>query len=391
MSFLDGFARGMQLAQQAVMMREGIEDRRTQREYTREDRLRAQKAGERQATLQELQIEQAQIDARRAQAAAAAETKIQAASKVTAVPMVVPGKKAGEMDTVYMVGNQRFANPELANQAAEAENTPLKIARRQYAAAQEVGIPDVARRYLDNYNATRTATEADFKQDFQTAMRDGGVDGVIQLYNGKVKDGRQLVAQRRPDGKFAVATYLGGKLQGDPMVYQDENQFLAEQVARYTATPDAYLDAYHKTEARREGARQFDASLGVQKDQLGETVRHNQAQEGIGRASVGVQQQGVNVQRDGLMQPKVQFFPTVTPEGNTSIGAGIVRPGKPAVGKTPGTETTVEYKPVGTQTGSARPVKPDPLAALLGQRGAPKQPGIQMDDNGLMRLDAMLK
>lgn len=394
MGFLDGFARGMQLAQQAVQMREGIAERAQQKEWALEDRRRATLTGDRQADLQTLQLEQARRDAARNEALAAAEKEVQTAGKVALQTEFMPGKKEGELEQVFIVGQQRFNNRADAQVALETANLPVQVARRQYQAAQATGIADVQQKYLGNYNAVRTATEAEFKQTFMDAARNGGVDGVLGVYNSNVKDGRQMVSQRRPDGKLVIGTYMGGKLQGEPVVYENDQQFMAEQVARYAASPDAYLDFFQKGETRREGIRQFDTKMRQDADQfdrrLTEETRQSTERNAIGRAQVGVGMAQVGVQRDALNKPTMQILPTVTPDGNTTFGAGIVRLDAKGGAK-------AEYLPLGTQPGMRNPPKPDALGALLqgragapGAPGAPKAAGFPLDDNGLARLDALM-
>lgn len=377
MSFLDGFAKGMQMVNQAVLMKEGIADREAARAYRQQDAARADRIEGRQGTLTELQIEQARRDAENNKAMMEAEAEVKKAGKVAVTTSFLPGKKEGELDQMFEVGGQQFNNRADADAHAAGANTPVAVARRQYARAQELGVPQLAKQYGDLYTNARTSTEADFKQAFNEAMRNGGVEGVVQLYNSQVKDGRQLVAQRGPGGKLTVGTYVGGKLQGQPVTYGDEKEFLAEQVARYTASPDAYLDAFHKTRAFGESARQFDA-------QMDETTRSNKAREGTASAAVGVQRQGVELQGRALDKPVSTVIQTVNPTG-TGTNLGVVQ-------THPSGKST--YNSVGEQAGITRPPKVDPLAEMLKGRNQPPaaggKAGFQLDENGLARLDQMM-
>lgn len=383
MGFAEGLMQGLQLVQGIYREKEDRAWRSEQRQFQRDEQKRLGAADARAADLQQLQIDQARRNSERDQALAAAEKEVQSAGRVSVATSFQPGKKEGEVEQVFAVGDQTFNNRAQAEAAAASMNTPLSIARRQYAKAQEIGIPALLKQYGDLYANARSTTEAEFKQAFGEAMRQGGVDGVVSLYNQQVKDGRTMVAQRQPDGKLVIGTYVGGKLQGAPMTYPDEKAFIAEQVARFQASPDAYLDYFQRGRAFDEGRRQFDTQMGLQERQLAEAARGNTLAHQRGMAGVGVQ-------REALNKPTVIPVLTDGADGGTNVGAAVVD----TRGRTP----TITSLTGTSQAGVRRtPKQVDPVAAAIaarmgaGNKATPAQTGgFSIDEAGLQRLDELM-
>jgi hypothetical protein len=306
---------------------------------------------------------------------------IRAAGKVGLVTEEIPGDDGST--TVYRVGNQQFQSKAAANAELAKVNQPLAVARRQYEAAAASGIPELHNQYAAIYAGTRKQTEEDFRSDFRSAYSSGGVQGVLNLYNKQVQDGRQLMA-KPVDGGFAVVEYQGGKQVGQPRVFTSgpagtaEQQFIAQEAQKFLSSPEAYLESYHRDRAFATGVDQFNRKMGQDQSQFDATLRQRgqiaaQDQQ-VRMAGVGVQRESLNHQksRDGRPQPMTFMGPD---------GQAVVAEYAPATGPRQGSLTylTPQGKPApvaGAPRGFPQP-KADPLADLLGQGAG--GPGIEFD------------
>lgn len=373
-SFFEGILRGYQTHE--AMLRQKKLD-----ELAAEDRQLTRKG----IQLQQTALESQEADRERVRAAQEAVSK---AGKIGIETQFVPGKTEGEMDQVFTVNGQQFKNRAAAEAALEGLNSPLAVAKRQYQAALDTGVGELADRYSRIYKEARDTTEQDFRQGFTTAMRTGGLQGVLDFYNKNVKDGRTLVAQRGPGGKVTVGEYVGGKLQGDPATYNSEKDFIAEQVQRFSASPESYLEAFYRDRQFGEGVRQFNEGMGLKRDELAAQKEYQQGQLGIGRMNASANQMQAGTAAAVAARPTV--VQTVTPDG-TGTNLGVVR-------FAPGSNKP-EYSQVGVQAGVRTPPKPvDPLSQMIADKARGKMggmgtgtAGIEINEEGLLRLDELMK
>ena len=366
---LEGIQTGIQIRRQQQMDQQAQEER--------ELRMRGLKRQDEEATARQSAVEQ-----------------IRNAGKVSLLTEQTPGDD-GEMVERFSVGGQQLDNRAEAEVALRKANTPVAVARRQYEAAQASGVPELQMQFGNIYNNVRETALKDMQSGFREAMAKG-VDGVIEHYNKNVLDGRQL--RRVPvEGGFAVAEFVGGKMVGQPRVFRDqegmpgERQFIAAEVQRFHASPDAYLESYYKDRDFQAGERRFQTQFDENRRQFDERMRAQQAEaaanERYRSAALGIQREGVGLQRE--QAARGTNIPFVTPDGKFGITEyvpgtrdkpGVLRQLTPQGSTSPYTE--------GVPRGFKQPT-PDPFAGL-GAR--PSQPNLvpEINEESLRRLDALI-
>ncbi len=371
-SFFDGIADGYQ-------MMEGVKRQKRQDELSRE--------------LHDRQIKQLDRQDRRATLTEDAEKQIAAAGAVSVTPSVERGEDGSEVER-YKVGSQTFESRARADQEATRMNAPLAVARRQWETAQKLGVPELAERYGNIYGSTRKNVEDDFKYGIRDAMQRGGAQGVVEFYNSHVNDGRQLQLDRNDDGTISLSEMAGGKLTGKPRVFGSEKDFLANELARYTSSPEAYLEAYHRDRQFAEGVRARQADESFRDREF--AWRQGDAAQGrdIQRSGVAAQLAGVGVHRESLYRP--QYFTTQNADGTTNFYSANTVPPKRAgeapravlspMSAEPGAKPTPQP---GTRGGIKQPSAMDLL--MQQRKGAGASTGIEVTPEALMRLDELMK
>ena len=420
MSFADGFSKGYAVVADAMRMRDDRKQRakdnafrEKQQSWAEQDRIN--KAADRQWELDNRQanrdweVEQRGItrdnatrqgdlatlqleDARRVQAQAKLREEREAAVRSAGVRTLgtafEPGKTEGEQVPVFTVGAQRFGNRAAAEAALAQENAPVAVAKRQWQKAQELGDPTLAKQYYDGYTSARASAMEDLRTNIGTAYAERGVQGVLDVYNNNVQDGRRKIMTPGPDGSMVVGTYVGGKLQGEVERYKNPEEFVAHQRALFAANPDAYLDYYHRKATLDQGASQFSQHLGLQRDQLKVTARGQDMSHRVGMANVGVGAAGVAAQREAMVKPAVNFVQTDVPDGQggtaTSVGATVY---DPKTGK------LTQHMPPQPFAGVRRAPPVSPLAALLPgqQKGAAAPINLNISEEGLIAAEELLR
>lgn len=366
-----GFARGLMRGYELETQRQ------------RQEKL--DKLAERQAEVQmgvartqqvaaELNIEEARARSAREKTARAADERIQALGEVKAQEMVVPGKKEGETEQVWVVGDQQFGSKAAADMELRRQNSPVAVAKRQYAAAASAGIPELTERYRNNLTQARAAAQADLQEAAMEALRQGPA-GINKLYNESVLDGTTEQISYAPDGKIVMATYRAGKRLSDPVTMTPE-EYSSYHLARFKANPDSYLENYYRERTYKEGVRQFDAKMGIEREQLGVqrlNAQANQTSAGAAatQAQTGQKRLGLEttMYEDGVKTRPIAS--TVNLDGSTNLifngPAGATR----------------NVKVPGVPAGAVRAMQDN-----MGMGGAPAA-GFQVPDDWVSRMQGL--
>lgn len=272
----------------------------------------------------------------------------------------VPGKKEGEQVPEYVVGDKRFSNTAQAEQFLQQQNSPLMSARRQWEYATRLGDSTLAKQYGDMYNNTRTSVEADMRQAFAEAARQGP-QAVAKLYNDRVADGTSLTLQPVEGGGWRAVRYQGGKMVGQPQMFKSDAEFMADAAARYKGDPDSLINYWQQERAFAEGVRRDDRDYTLRQEQLG--IQRTGANASV--ISAEAARDRVQLERENQDKPVV--VQATTADGRTNLG--IINPRQKGA-------TVV---PAGSLEGYTRPV-PRPGLQL------PTAPGAGVSDEEFMRV-----
>lgn len=371
-----GILRGYELG--LARIRQEKADERADREQAQRERLTDAQLGA--ATLQR---EQTQMQIDRERTIRDADAAVRSAGTVPVTETTRPGVKQGETETVWSVGGQTFASKAAADLEARRQNTPVAVAKRQYAAAVGQGVPEVVERYRNALVATRAESQADLRERAMEALR-VGPHALSQFYNETVLDGTTEQLSYTPDGRLQVATYRAGKRVGEPMVMSPDD-YKAYHLRQFAANPDSYLEAYDARRREGEQARRFDADLDWRRS-------HGQQQLAVQRAQVGVSGEQVGIARDRFNLEKRQYddgLKTPRPVATTvgADGRTLLHFGSPTADGRGITSVPVAGVPAAvyesTQLfGGARP------AGTPGA-GAPSSPGFDVPDDWVSRMNGM--
>ncbi len=367
MGFADGFAKGLQAVQTIQRMQRDRENYEADRKWELDNREITRKQAQATADLTALQTAEAQRRADEARQLAEGRKAVQSAGRVDLVTEQVPGKREGEFELVYRVGDQTFAGRAQADLALKLANSPVQIARRQYQAAASTGIPQLVNEAGANLNTVRGEQRQQMQETLANAWSSGGLGAVVDVFNNQILNGEKWGVTQGADGRVTVAKYVGGKMVGTPSAYDSPQHFLTEQVALHTQDPTKLtdyfvgrLDASQKVAQHAEGVK-------LQREQLAQADRHHADDDATRRYGISAQSRvgmaQVGVQRDGQNRPTTVITPLVSNGGTQHVAASY----------DPQTKTFTTANSGVSYPGVPRPQQ-DPWSGLLGQPAAAAAP-----------------
>lgn len=366
-SFVQGLLAGYQMES----------DRQRQKKLDEQDRAeRAQRS-----ELIGLQIGNARRDSERQATMQSADDQIRKSAVVGMQVYSQPGKKEGETEDVYKVGEQTFADRGEAEKQLKTLNTPLAVARRQYEAAASSGIPELAQRYRENHNTVQQQTQAELNNGAMEAVRSGPM-AVNKFFNERVLNGTTEQLTMTPDGKIVTAQYQGGKRVSEPMTYSSQEEYVASHLARFQSSPQQYLETFQRNQKMGEERRQFDATLA-------QTQRYQDGQLGVGRmnaqasqASAGASMLNARTGQERLGIERAAFEAGAKEPKPSAVTRGVgANAGKTMLHfNTPGgvRTTTVDGVPPSTPMSMSEMLPP--AAAAAGPSGAYQVPQVSEEE-----------
>lgn len=251
------------------------------------------------------------------------------------------GVDGASLSRSFLVGDQRFDDPERAQYAARQANSEIGKLERQARVAFDFGQPQMATQLAqaaDQIRQTRSRAITDSILEYQ---KSGNVEGMMQMFDQQFDDGgkTRLVEQ---DGGYMLVRNVNGRdvplmprpVGSIPEVFE-------------TAALAAQTNAYNIVDVWK-----FKQTHGLNVRRQDEAERHNRVSEGISAGHLGVAQAGLNMRqqehawaKQDRLNPKpetrvysdpsgnvvpVTFNPSRNPDG--SWNAPRVQPGSPLPG-----------------------------------------------------------
>lgn len=215
----------------------------------------------------------------------------------------------------FTVGQQTFDDPEAAQAAAEALNSPAAKARRQAEVALKYNRPDMALAHQQAYRSMIEANRYDSQQRLIDARSSGDLDSVEAVLNGNMRT-QGMRVELRPDGQGNVVQrwFRGDQPLRERVVPQDA--FWDEAELTLSKAPDTLFEHLKFREGMRRDARDADLAerkFGLDAANTQNAMANRNAGTAQGWERINQQQQELGLRQAMSLNPAPGLIQTVDP------------------------------------------------------------------------------